>query len=117
MGLDVAFWLSEAQAGGEIWDLAPLGRLQGRLLGGAAATRPPLTFRYAPSIVARTEAELFGLSTPRFSVRVYFGDEGGSFCNARRINEFAARSPGWSTRQPKDRKHQASVDGHPIEQA
>lgn len=39
--------------------------------------------RVAPSIVVRSEAELFGLAYPRFAFRFYL-DEDGSFVNVRR---------------------------------
>ncbi len=48
-----------------------------------------LSFRIAASIVVRGEAELFGLSVPRFACRVYLGGEGSGrrygFVNARRL--------------------------------
>lgn len=42
-----------------------------------------IRMRMAPSIIARSELELLSLSSPRFSVRVYLGDNG--FINARRM--------------------------------
>jgi hypothetical protein len=67
--------------------------------------RAPLRFRYAPSIISRGEAELLGLSMPRFAIRVYLDEVGRrNFVNARRIEEFADRvkpfvprrsDPGW----------------------
>lgn len=47
----------------------------------------PLSFRLAPSIITRSEAELLGVSSPRFAVRVYLTDE--SFVNARRRQRLA----------------------------
>lgn len=41
-------------------------------------------YRMAPSLIVRSEAELFGLSSPRFAVRAYFSDH--SFVNIRRRN-------------------------------
>lgn len=43
--------------------------------------------RLAASICARSEAELFVLSAPRFAIRAYIGGHG--FVNARRLAEFA----------------------------
>lgn len=47
-----------------------------------------LCYRSAPSLIARSEAELFGLSMPRFAYRAYLDDGGRSFVNARRIETF-----------------------------
>ena len=41
--------------------------------------------RLAPSVVTRSEAELFGLSEPRFARRVYLGTSRQHFINARPI--------------------------------
>lgn len=41
-----------------------------------------LRFRLAPSIVVRSEAELFGVSSPRFAIRAYLTEN--SFVNIRR---------------------------------
>ena len=46
-----------------------------------------LKCRIAPSIIARGEAELFGIASPRFSSRVYLPD--GGFLNLRRLKLFA----------------------------
>lgn len=45
-------------------------------------TETPVTPRLAPSIIARSEAELLGISSPRFAIRVYLGLN--SFVNIRR---------------------------------
>jgi hypothetical protein len=45
-----------------------------------------LTFRPAPSVIARSEAELFGLSSPRFALRTTLTEQ--SFVNARRLAKF-----------------------------
>lgn len=42
----------------------------------------PIEFRLAPSIVVRSEAELFGVSSPRFAIRAYLNEK--SFVNIRR---------------------------------
>ena len=44
--------------------------------------------RFAPSIIVRGEAEVFGLAMPRFAHRVYLSADGNdlSFVNARRIS-------------------------------
>jgi sugar phosphate isomerase/epimerase len=44
-----------------------------------------LSGRIAPSIVVRGEAELFGLSVPRFACRMYLRAEEDSFVNVRRL--------------------------------
>ncbi len=44
----------------------------------------PDACRWAPSLISRSDAELFGISTPRFSLRVYFDAAGKSFVNLRR---------------------------------
>jgi sugar phosphate isomerase/epimerase len=41
--------------------------------------------RFAPSIVIRTEAELFGVSMPRFGYRFYLPPEGNQLINCRRL--------------------------------
>jgi sugar phosphate isomerase/epimerase len=46
-----------------------------------------IRFRAAPSIVVRSECELWTLSRPRFAFRAYL-DASGSFVNARRLNLF-----------------------------
>lgn len=49
--------------------------------------------RIAPSLVVRGEAELFGLSAPRFACRVYMTAGDGAFVNVRRF-EVLARAVG-----------------------
>ena len=60
---------------------------------------PVLNARFAPSIIARSEAELFGVSLPRFAIRVFLGAEGSSFVNARRTALFADQSRSWGKRR------------------
>ena len=48
--------------------------------------------RYAGSVITRADAELFGLSFPRFAIRVYLDDQQTSFMNLRRTNLFASRA-------------------------
>jgi hypothetical protein len=43
--------------------------------------------RFAPSIISRSEAELLGISTPRFSIRLTLTD--GGFVNCRRLKVFS----------------------------
>jgi hypothetical protein len=43
--------------------------------------------RYAPSIILRSEAELFGVSSPRFAVRLFLNEK--SFVNCRRRRQLA----------------------------
>ncbi len=45
-----------------------------------------LEFRYAPSLIARSEAELFGISSPRFAMRTEFRQP--SIVNVRRLPRF-----------------------------
>ncbi|MFO1491748.1 MAG: hypothetical protein U1F77_06825 [Kiritimatiellia bacterium] len=40
--------------------------------------------RYAPSLVSRCDSELYGICSPRFSFRIYFGSSG--FVNVRRAS-------------------------------
>jgi sugar phosphate isomerase/epimerase len=58
----------------------------------------PILYRTAPSLVARSETELFGASAPRFAFRAYLGNS--SFVNARRVNRFVAVIRGWGKRRP-----------------
>jgi len=44
----------------------------------------PQHVRYAPSIVVRSEAEIFGISSPRFALRFYLAGDLG-FVNCRRL--------------------------------
>lgn len=48
------------------------------------------TYRYAQSIITRSEAEVFGLSSPRFAVRMRLAN--GSFFNLRRLSLLASRA-------------------------
>jgi hypothetical protein len=70
-------------------------------LGRKVLTFSPLKkFRIAPSIISRGEAELFGLSTPRFAIRVYLehAERPLGFVNARRLATFASQVPSWAER-------------------
>jgi len=85
--------------------------LRSRLLtghpGGDGTPKDGWRFRLAPSIVTRSEAELFGISDPRFAARVYLDapdlyppeDANAYFINARRMLTFCANVPGWGQRQ------------------
>ena len=66
-------------------------------LYGVSSTQS-LEFRYAPSLVARSEAELAGRSMPRFALRAYLDPTTRSFINARRLQLAADASPTWGTR-------------------
>src|SRR4051812_25601223 len=72
-------------------------KLQDRLYRLPDGSNSPLTLRIAPSIMARSEAELFGISMPRFAVRAYLEPSRKSFINLRRMKEFARRAAhrGW----------------------
>src|SRR5689334_1535841 len=41
--------------------------------------------RYAPSIIMRSELEVFSISSPRFAIRAYFGPNWSNLVNLRRI--------------------------------
>jgi hypothetical protein len=58
------------------------------------------TARFAPSIVTRSEAEIFGLSSPRFAVRVYIDKSGRYFVNLRRLRTFCEGGLVFSERRP-----------------
>ena len=60
------------------------------------------TVRFAPSIVGRSEAELFGVSVPRFVWRISLRD-GLSFVNARRLRTFIASAQYDNDREWGDR--------------
>ena len=51
-----------------------------------------MRFRSAPSIVVRSEAELFGINMPRFAYRAIFSEdtEQAGFVNLRRIESFVS---------------------------
>lgn len=53
------------------------------------ATWSALEMRIAPSIIARSESELFGTSSPRFALRVYLDQKRRSFVNIRRLAELS----------------------------
>ena len=52
-----------------------------------------IEFRTAPSLVARSEVELFDISMPRFAFRAYLTPK--SFVNARRIETFCELTTSW----------------------
>jgi hypothetical protein len=47
--------------------------------------------RFAPSLMVRSESEIFALSGPRFALRVYLDDHLGSFVNVRRVDDVTSR--------------------------
>lgn len=55
-------------------------------------------YRYAPSIITRSEAELFGVSTPRFALRIYLNGDKTGFVNARRLPLLCEFARPWSQR-------------------
>jgi hypothetical protein len=61
-----------------------------------------LLARFAPSIISRSEAELFSISLPRFAIRVFLSEDQGSFVNARRTAEFADQARTWGKRRGDD---------------
>ena len=68
--------------------------------------------RMATSLTSRAEAELFGLSYPRFCVRLYLDEQHESFLNLRRsamlIERFQAQG-GWSRRLARDDRRLKNV--------
>ena len=78
----------------------------------------PKKGRYAPSLIARSEVELFGVSTPRFVFRLYFeGDAEGSFINVRRIgvlSSYLDNFPGYYFKRipPTDHQYYEIDDDH-----
>ena len=54
-----------------------------------------IRFRTAPSLIARSECELFAVSAPRFAARARFRD--GSFANLRRTNFLLETVEHWET--------------------
>lgn len=69
--------------------------------GSEVLRASPLSdFRLAPSIISRSEAELFGLSVPRFALRVRLNHGGRflGFVNARRLATFGSQMPSWAER-------------------
>ncbi len=76
-------------------EVARLGALRRWLYPDAAGE---LSFRTAPSLVARSEVELFGISMPRFALRAYLTDR--SFVNVRRIETFCRLAASWGEPPP-----------------
>lgn len=80
--------VSEAEAAGQIGaKKVELLRMFRKWLYDIAE-HEEMEFRAAPSVIARSEAEMFGLSSPRFAFRTDFADNG--FVNARRLERTAA---------------------------
>lgn len=76
--------------------------------------------RRAQSIITRSEAELFGISAPRYATRLYL--KNGGFINCRRLEQFIANAPGktpkeWGSRYPDDKidKENRNQDLKPIQ--
>lgn len=59
-----------------------------------------LNCRFAPSIITRSEVEVFGMSEPRFAIRIYLEHEYGeiSLLNLRQIEIMRAAKPTWGRR-------------------
>jgi hypothetical protein len=64
---------------------------------------PAVELRLAPSITSRNEAELFGLSMPRFVIRLYLEKDGAplGFVNVRRLATSIRLAPRWAWRTAK----------------
>jgi len=56
---------------------------------------PPI-IRYAQSLISRADAELFGVSVPRFALRFYFDKNHKGFVNLRRSNLLRRSVGAWS---------------------
>ena len=73
--------------------------------------------RLAPSIISRSEVEIFSLSMPRFAIRFYVSN-GGHFLNLRRIASFADRAIEWPVedieKATKRRGNCGQYDGHSV---
>ena len=65
---------------------------------GIPWTRKSWNARLAPSIISRSEAMLFGLSLPRFAIRLYLDKEKQNFLNLRRLGTFCDRARSWGRR-------------------
>lgn len=65
----------------------------------------PENCRFAPSLIARSEAQFFGISFPRFAFRSYLDSDQNNFINLRRGNLFSSRMPPWS----KEREYQGKM--------
>lgn len=80
-------------------------QIRHRVIGGRNPAGGKWVLRYAPSLIARSEAELFGVSLPRFALRVYLDND--SFVNVRRIATFSDQARRWGKRYcPKHRQLQ-----------
>lgn len=78
--------------------LVRLRHLRDRLYGAESPLRP-LRFRTAPSIIVRSEAELFALAYPRFAYRSYLREDLRAFVNARRLRAFVHEASEWGEPQ------------------
>jgi len=78
-------WLESADPSRENWEaLSPAGP-------------QPFSYKRSPSVVTRSEAELFGVSLPRFAIKVYFRPDQTEFVNARRTVLFADQARCWGS--------------------
>ncbi|MBN1970224.1 MAG: hypothetical protein JW870_12720 [Candidatus Delongbacteria bacterium] len=68
--------------------------------------------RIAPSIITRSEAEIFNMSIPRFAYRLYLSNFGNSIVNIRRLASFCDQARLWSDRisGKKDQNPQIKID-------
>jgi nucleoside phosphorylase/sugar phosphate isomerase/epimerase len=86
--LKQSVWINEENVRLEIRHL--LGLLDSCSVG-IGNSKVPAQSRIAPSIVTRSEAQLFGCDDLRFAIRTYLDDK-GSFVNVRRMAEFQKRA-------------------------
>jgi len=78
----------------EAWRiLGELGRGQIQRLSNFLELELPKDARFAPSIIVRSEAQLFGISMPRFALRLLLPGNAG-LVNCRRIDDFIDAAEG-----------------------
>lgn len=91
--------------------LFQLKELKNRIYNSSASCFSDISnFRFAPSIITRSEAEIFNLAIPRFAIRVYLDKSKKSFVNARRIGTFSDQAKNWSIRRYDNNKTIEKVD-------
>lgn len=93
---EVSYWKVRKEIGGI--GLARLADLHHWLYKTPKPHKQLKSFRYAPSIITRCEAEIFNLSIPRFAIRAYLDRDERYFVNLRRITTFADQAKQWGNR-------------------
>ena len=74
-----------------------------------------LSYRVAPSIVCRSEAEVLAVSSPRFAVRAILSD--GGIVNLRRLPMLKRTVPNWTERTSNNNETLEYLSGVSLEQA